>query len=131
MCKELFPDYHDRRTSERNCNNVYVQDKEVLERKCICGDHWKTVSVHQVDRFVELARECEAWQKIIRRLVVRKQAQKAKITNDMKIHLEFRHESQCNKLRVYVNLQSSISNLRKPAFSATCAVSVFYANWAI
>ncbi|KRY27239.1 hypothetical protein T01_14724 [Trichinella spiralis] len=27
--------------------------------------------------------------------------------------------------------KSSISNLRKPAFSATCAVSVFYANWAI
>ncbi|KRX31495.1 hypothetical protein T05_2672 [Trichinella murrelli] len=25
---------------------------------------------------------------------------------------------------------SSISNLRKPAFTATCAVSVFYANWA-
>ncbi|KRX14814.1 hypothetical protein T07_13259, partial [Trichinella nelsoni] len=24
----------------------------------------------------------------------------------------------------------SISNLRKPAFTATCAVSVFYANWA-
>ncbi|KRX34927.1 hypothetical protein T05_12575 [Trichinella murrelli] len=24
-----------------------------------------------------------------------------------------------------------ISNLRKPAFTATCAVSVFYANWAL
>ncbi|KRX57748.1 hypothetical protein T09_14305 [Trichinella sp. T9] len=24
---------------------------------------------------------------------------------------------------------SSISNLRKPVFNATCAVSVFYANW--
>ncbi|KRX37226.1 hypothetical protein T09_14714 [Trichinella sp. T9] len=26
---------------------------------------------------------------------------------------------------------SSISNLRKPVFNATCAVSVFYANWAV
>ncbi|KRX65832.1 hypothetical protein T09_13679 [Trichinella sp. T9] len=26
-------------------------------------------------------------------------------------------------------IQSSISNLRKPVFNATCAVSVFYANW--
>ncbi|KRX19125.1 hypothetical protein T07_6673 [Trichinella nelsoni] len=26
---------------------------------------------------------------------------------------------------------SSISNLRKPVFNATCVVSVFYANWAI
>ncbi|KRX24600.1 hypothetical protein T07_867 [Trichinella nelsoni] len=25
----------------------------------------------------------------------------------------------------------SISNLRKPVFTATCAVSVFYANWAL
>ncbi|KRZ47776.1 hypothetical protein T02_15722 [Trichinella nativa] len=28
-------------------------------------------------------------------------------------------------------IQSSISNLRKPVFNATCAVSVFYANWAV
>ncbi|XP_003371905.1 hypothetical protein Tsp_05556, partial [Trichinella spiralis] len=26
--------------------------------------------------------------------------------------------------------KSSTSNLRKPVFNATCAVSVFYANWA-
>ncbi|KRZ82235.1 hypothetical protein T08_11650 [Trichinella sp. T8] len=26
---------------------------------------------------------------------------------------------------------SSISNLRKPVFNATCAVSDFYANWAV
>ncbi|KRY26674.1 hypothetical protein T01_6068 [Trichinella spiralis] len=81
-----------------------VQDREALERKCICGDHRNIVSVHQVDLSVELARECEAWQKIIRRPVVRKQAQKEKITNDMKIHLEFRHESHSNKLKVYENL---------------------------
>ncbi|KRX31564.1 hypothetical protein T09_12904 [Trichinella sp. T9] len=29
------------------------------------------------------------------------------------------------------NQVSSISNLRKHAFTATCAVSVFYANWAV
>ncbi|KRZ82360.1 hypothetical protein T08_15517 [Trichinella sp. T8] len=69
-----------------------VQDREALERKCICGDHRKIVSVHQVDIFVELAREWEACQKIIRRPVLHKQAQKEKITNDMKIDLEFRHE---------------------------------------
>ncbi|KRX68068.1 hypothetical protein T09_10141 [Trichinella sp. T9] len=28
-----------------------------------------------------------------------------------------------------ISLSSSISNLRKPVFNATCAVSVFYANW--
>ncbi|KRZ82322.1 hypothetical protein T08_11341 [Trichinella sp. T8] len=42
-----------------------VEKREAMERKCICGDHRKTVSVHPVDLFVELARECEAWQKII------------------------------------------------------------------
>ncbi|XP_003371322.1 conserved hypothetical protein [Trichinella spiralis] len=80
------------------------QAKEALERKCICGDNRKTVSVQQVDLFVELARECEAWQKIIRRPVDRKQAQQERITNAMKIRLEFRHESHSNKLKVYENL---------------------------
>ncbi|KRZ81989.1 hypothetical protein T08_13879 [Trichinella sp. T8] len=28
-----------------------------------------------------------------------------------------------------ISLRSSILNLRKPVFNATCAVSVFYANW--
>ncbi|KRY48833.1 hypothetical protein T03_12217 [Trichinella britovi] len=32
-------------------------------------------------------------------------------------------------IRCYI--QSSISNLRKPVFNATCAVSDFYANWAV
>ncbi|KRY04674.1 hypothetical protein T12_6423 [Trichinella patagoniensis] len=41
-----------------------------------------SVSVHL---FVGLTRECEDCQKIIRRLMVRKQAQKPKITNDIKI----------------------------------------------
>ncbi|KRX57327.1 hypothetical protein T09_7184 [Trichinella sp. T9] len=54
------------------------------------------------------------WQKIIRRLVVRKQAQKAKITNDIKIYLEFRHESQSNELKVYENLQLMIAGLTAP-----------------
>ncbi|KRX52271.1 hypothetical protein T09_13329 [Trichinella sp. T9] len=39
---------------------------------------------NRVDLFVELTRECEAWQKINRRLVQCKQAQKAKITNNIK-----------------------------------------------
>ncbi|KRY50797.1 hypothetical protein T03_4337 [Trichinella britovi] len=30
-----------------------------------------------------------------------------------------------------ISLSSSISNLRKPVFNATCAVSDFYANWAV
>ncbi|KRY07364.1 hypothetical protein T12_11943 [Trichinella patagoniensis] len=66
---------------------VIVQDSEAAERKGICGDYWKIVSVNQVDLFVGLTRECEACQKTIGRLVVRKQAQKAKITNDIKIYL--------------------------------------------
>ncbi|KRY14296.1 hypothetical protein T01_14757, partial [Trichinella spiralis] len=37
------------------------------------------------------------------------------------ISLSHRERNQC--------AQSFISNLRKPAFTATCAVSVFYANW--
>ncbi|KRX34155.1 hypothetical protein T05_3020 [Trichinella murrelli] len=61
-------------TGNRNLCMI-KQAEEALERKCICGDHRKTVSVHQVDLFVELTQECEAWQKIIRRPVVRKQAQ--------------------------------------------------------
>ncbi|KRY01093.1 hypothetical protein T12_10016, partial [Trichinella patagoniensis] len=76
-----------------------------MEGKCICRGYWNIVSVNQVDLFVGLTREFEDWQKIIRRLVVRKQAQKAKITNDIKIYLEFRHESQSNELKVYENLQ--------------------------
>ncbi|KRY44378.1 hypothetical protein T03_12410 [Trichinella britovi] len=35
-----------------------------------------------------MTRECEAWQKIIGRLVVRKQAQNPKVTNDFKIYLD-------------------------------------------
>ncbi|KRY24394.1 hypothetical protein T01_16250 [Trichinella spiralis] len=67
---------------------------------------WDTrICVHL---FVGLTRECEDCQKIIRRLMVRKQAQKPKITNDIKIHLEFRHESQSNKLKVYEKLQQIV-----------------------
>ncbi|KRZ52905.1 hypothetical protein T02_13001 [Trichinella nativa] len=91
-----------------------VQDWEAIEGKCICGGYWNIVSVNQVDLFVGLTRECEDWQKIIRRLVVRNQAQKAKITNDIKIYLEFRHESQSNELKVYENLQLMIAGLTAP-----------------
>ncbi|KRY45073.1 hypothetical protein T03_788, partial [Trichinella britovi] len=79
ISKKLFPDYCDRRTTERTCSNMYihsefsieidlVQDWEAVEGKCICGDYCKIVSVNQVDLFVELTREYEAWQKINRRL---------------------------------------------------------------
>ncbi|KRX18303.1 hypothetical protein T05_8320, partial [Trichinella murrelli] len=39
-----------------------------MEGKCICRGYWNIVSVNQVDLFVWLTRECEDWQKIIRRL---------------------------------------------------------------
>ncbi|KRX72927.1 hypothetical protein T06_4888, partial [Trichinella sp. T6] len=58
ISKKLFPEYHGRISTEWTCSNV--------------------------DLFIELTREYEAWQKINRRLVERKQAQKAKITNNIK-----------------------------------------------
>ncbi|KRZ85599.1 hypothetical protein T08_4498 [Trichinella sp. T8] len=50
ISKKLFPDYYDRRTTERTCSNMYihsefsieidlVQDWEAVEGKCICGDY--------------------------------------------------------------------------------------------
>ncbi|KRZ51031.1 hypothetical protein T02_15754, partial [Trichinella nativa] len=65
ISRKLFPEYHDKISTERTC----MQDWEAVEGKCICGDYCKIVSVNQVHLFVELTRECEAWQKIIRRLV--------------------------------------------------------------
>ncbi|KRZ82236.1 hypothetical protein T08_8913 [Trichinella sp. T8] len=59
ISKKLFPDYYDRRTTERICSNVYIHSGVSID--------------------IDL---------------------------------------------------SSISNLRKPVLNATCAVSVFYANWA-
>ncbi|KRX17882.1 hypothetical protein T07_1035 [Trichinella nelsoni] len=100
-------------------SEIEVQDSEAVERKCICGDYWKIVSVNQIDLFVGLTRECEDWQKINGRLVVRKQAQKAKMTNDIKIYLEFRHESQSNKLKVYENLQANdVRRMNNGVFNA-------------
>ncbi|XP_003368826.1 hypothetical protein Tsp_13933 [Trichinella spiralis] len=64
--------------------------------------YWKIVLVNDVDHFIGLERECESQQKIMGRRVARKQAQKAKITNDIKIH--FNHESQSNKLKVLIQL---------------------------
>ncbi|KRX26210.1 hypothetical protein T07_14601 [Trichinella nelsoni] len=55
-----------------------VQNMEAVEKKCICGGYWKIVSVNQVDVFVGPTRECEAWQKVIRRLVLRKICTKGK-----------------------------------------------------
>ncbi|KRY15500.1 hypothetical protein T12_9474 [Trichinella patagoniensis] len=87
---KLFPDYYDRRTTEQTCSNVYihsdfsididlVKNRELVEWKCICGGYWKIVSVNQIDLFEGLTRDFGAWQKIIRRLVVRKQVEKALI----------------------------------------------------
>ncbi|KRX69055.1 hypothetical protein T06_4341 [Trichinella sp. T6] len=63
----------------------FWENREAVEKKCICGCCWKIVSVNQVHLFIGLTQECEDCQKIIRRLMVRKQAQKPKITNDIKI----------------------------------------------
>ncbi|KRY15172.1 hypothetical protein T12_4785, partial [Trichinella patagoniensis] len=82
ISRKLFPEYHDRISTERTCSNGTFDGKIGASLG------------NRVDLFVELTRECEAWQKINRRL-------------------------------------SSISNLRKPVFNATCAVSDFYANWAV
>ncbi|KRX14662.1 hypothetical protein T07_6616 [Trichinella nelsoni] len=56
--------------------SVREQYGEAVEGKCICGDYCKIASVNQVGLFVELTRECEPSRKIIRRLVLRKQARK-------------------------------------------------------
>ncbi|XP_003372112.1 hypothetical protein Tsp_11128 [Trichinella spiralis] len=76
------------------------------ENWCKTGKPWKesafVAATGILYLLIRLTRECENWQKIIRRLVVRKQAQKAKITNDIKIYLEFRHESQSNELKVFI-----------------------------
>ncbi|KRZ57585.1 hypothetical protein T02_10646, partial [Trichinella nativa] len=48
--------------------------------------------------FVWLMRECEAYQEVNGRLIVRKQAQKAKNTNGSKMYLVIRHEPQSNEL---------------------------------
>ncbi|KRZ48606.1 hypothetical protein T02_15297, partial [Trichinella nativa] len=107
------------RTTEQICSNVYihsdfsididlVQNREAVEKKCISSGYRKIASVNHVDVFVGPTRECEAWQKIIRRLRWR-----------------------CvTKVQVQ-NATFSIFNLHKPAFTATCAVSVFYANWTV
>ncbi|KRY26482.1 hypothetical protein T01_10600 [Trichinella spiralis] len=47
-----------------------VENNEARKVKCICGGNWKTVSVNQVELIGGLKQESEAWQKIIRRLVV-------------------------------------------------------------
>ncbi|KRZ56885.1 hypothetical protein T02_15916, partial [Trichinella nativa] len=67
------------RTTEQICSNVYihsdfsididlVQNREAVEKKCISSGYRKIASVNHVDVFVGPTRECEAWQKIIRRL---------------------------------------------------------------
>ncbi|KRX79136.1 hypothetical protein T06_11689, partial [Trichinella sp. T6] len=71
ISKKLFPDYCGRRTTEWTCSNMYIHSEFSIE-------------IDLVDLFIELTREYEAWQKINRRLVERKQAQKAKITNNIK-----------------------------------------------
>ncbi|KRZ93464.1 hypothetical protein T08_15159 [Trichinella sp. T8] len=69
ISKKLFPDYYDRRTTERTFSNMYIYS----------------------DFSIDIV------------LIIEKSNLKR-------------------------NRNSSISNLRKPVFNATCAVSVFYAN---
>ncbi|KRY35675.1 hypothetical protein T01_2512 [Trichinella spiralis] len=116
----------------------------------LCANKYKSnVYIHSdfstdidlVDHFVGLTRESEAWHKIIGRLLVRKQVQKVliklMIAGLAVPQLQCSHavrqtvavRNQGAIARCYI--QSSIFNLRKPVFNATCAVSVFYANWAI
>ncbi|KRY07372.1 hypothetical protein T12_9945, partial [Trichinella patagoniensis] len=54
--------------TEERLYGLKVQNRETVEKKCICGGYRKIVSVNHVDVFVGPTRECEAWQKIIRRL---------------------------------------------------------------
>ncbi|XP_003372545.1 hypothetical protein Tsp_10302 [Trichinella spiralis] len=76
------------------------------KNRCKTGKPWKesafVAATGILYLLIRLTRECENWQEIIRRLVVRKQAQKAKITNDIKIYLGFRHESQSNELKAFI-----------------------------
>ncbi|XP_003368855.1 conserved hypothetical protein [Trichinella spiralis] len=82
-------------------NHVVATDIGTWDRDLrIINGYWKIVLVNDVDHFIGLGRECESQQKIMGRRVARKQAQKAKITNDIKIH--FNHESQSNKLKVLI-----------------------------
>ncbi|KRY26556.1 hypothetical protein T03_3889 [Trichinella britovi] len=42
--------------------------------------------------------------------------------------IQFHSQISRSNITKRIELSSSISNLRKPVFNATCAVSVFYAN---
>ncbi|KRX15554.1 hypothetical protein T07_9415 [Trichinella nelsoni] len=128
ISKKLFPDYYGRRTTERNCSNVHIHSdfsndidlkfayekagKVCCENRCKTGKPWNESAfvANTAKLYLLIRRECEAWQKIIRRI---------NITDDSRL--------DCTTASM---LSSSISNLRKPVFNATCAVSVFYANWA-
>ncbi|KRY39710.1 hypothetical protein T01_9223 [Trichinella spiralis] len=128
ISSKLFPDYHDRRTTKRTCSNVYIHSDF-------------STDIDLIDLFEGLTRESEAWQKIIGRLVERKQVRKVliklMIAGLAAPQLQCSHavrqtvavRNQGAIARCYI--QSSISNLRKPVFNATCAMSVFYANWAV
>ncbi|KRY08344.1 hypothetical protein T12_7214 [Trichinella patagoniensis] len=108
VSKKLFPDYHDRKTT------------------CICGGNWKIVLVNEVtgEGMCSSAENhgtsrCEQTN-----------------TKPAWLHHSFNVVS-CSisgggaqpMCKCKCHIQSSISNLRKPVFNATCVVSVFYANW--
>ncbi|KRX26303.1 hypothetical protein T07_10077 [Trichinella nelsoni] len=123
ISKKLFPDFHDRRKTEQTCSNVYINSHI-------------SINICLVDHFVGFMRESEAWHKIIGRLVVRKQVQKVLIKLMIVglaaplLQLLFDKRWRCvTKVQLQDATFSSISNLRKPVFNATCAVNVFYANW--
>ncbi|KRY22246.1 hypothetical protein T12_5726 [Trichinella patagoniensis] len=79
ISKKLFTEYHDKKTTEQTFSIMHIHSdfsididlaefwrtREAVERNCFCGGYWKIVSVNQVDLFVGLTLECEAWQKII------------------------------------------------------------------
>ncbi|XP_003366557.1 transcriptional regulator, LysR family [Trichinella spiralis] len=70
--------------NEESLLGKFVQNNEARKVKCICGGNWKTVSVNQVELIGGLKQESEAWQKIIRRLVVCKQPQEQKTQTTLK-----------------------------------------------
>ncbi|KRX77607.1 hypothetical protein T06_4809, partial [Trichinella sp. T6] len=63
ISKKLFPDYYDRRTTERICSNMYIYSDFSIDIVLIIEK-----SNLKRNRNVLLYLEYEAWQKIIRRL---------------------------------------------------------------
>ncbi|KRX84211.1 hypothetical protein T06_1346 [Trichinella sp. T6] len=135
MCKELFPVYHDRRTSERNCNNVYIHSY-------FCIDNWLEIE-RNGGSVTELGPEMEVPGEEGGEEIEKPWKGSGFVATTGKLYLFisyyfttvlFGKRWRCvTKVQVQdvTYIQSSISNLRKPVFNATCAVSVYYANCAV